>query len=80
MPVFDYQCTECGRKYDVYHKVREVEDDVVCPVCGSKTYKRLMSLPNVSISGGSSKEYPSSDDFSGGDCDSCCNNGMCGMN
>ena len=49
MPVFDYRCEECKTTYDVYHKVREIAEDVVCPSCGSKSHKRLVSIPGASV-------------------------------
>ena len=78
MPIFDYQCADCGRTYDVFHKVREVIEDVVCPECGSTKYTRLISAPNVSVGGVSlsRSSRQSSEDFSGG----CCGGGACGIN
>ncbi len=71
MPVFDYQCTKCNSTYDVFHKTREVEEDVVCPSCGSKEHKRLISAPAVSM-GHHRESYPS-----GGGCG--CGGGQCGI-
>ena len=77
MPVYDYRCTECNKTYDVYHKGREVAEDVVCPSCGSLSHKKLMSVPMVSMgspsSGGDSSSAPSCE--TGG----CCG-GSCGIN
>jgi hypothetical protein len=38
--------------YDVFHKVREVEEDIVCPSCGSRRHTRLLSAPSISVSSG----------------------------
>ncbi len=77
MPVFEYQCKSCEKPYDVYHKVREVIDDVMCPLCGSPEHKRLMSAPQVSMSSSSSSNYaPAPSCETGG----CCGGGSCGMN
>ena len=78
MPIFDYQCADCGKTYDVFHKVREVIDDVVCPGCGSTKHTRLISAPNVSVGGVSlsRSSRQSSEDFNGG----CCGGGACGIN
>jgi putative FmdB family regulatory protein len=77
MPVYDYRCTDCNSTYDVFHKGREVKEDVVCPSCGSVHYKKLMSMSMVSMgpigSGSESSRTPSCD--TGG----CCG-GSCGMN
>jgi putative FmdB family regulatory protein len=77
MPVYDYRCTDCNGTYDVFHKGREVIEDVICPSCGSDHHKKLMSIPVVSkgstsngcdCAAGTSRE-------SGG----CCG-GSCGLN
>ncbi len=74
MPIFDYHCTECGSTYEIFHKVREKTEDIVCPKCGSKKSKKQMSAPVISM-GGSSSLDKSSQDFGGG-----CASGMCGLN
>ena len=75
MPVYDYRCSECGATYDVYHKVREIAEDIVCPSCGSLKHKKLMSASAVSMG---DKSSPAS---SGPPCESggCCG-GSCGLN
>ena len=78
MPVFDYRCEECKITYDVYHKVREVAEDVVCPSCGSKNHKRLISIPGVAVTNGSSHTKPGEQMCESGGCG--CSGGMCGMN
>ena len=76
MPIFDYQCSECGRTYDVFHKGREIVADIECPQCGSAQYKKLMSVPMVAVSSASGKSMSASEDSSG----SCCCGGACGLN
>jgi len=76
MPVFDYQCKECGSRYDVYHKVREVAEDVVCPSCGSHSYTRLISAPMIAMAGSSVSASDSASNESSGA--GCCG-GACGL-
>ncbi len=75
MPIYDYRCEECKTKYDVLHKVREQEEDIVCPSCGSKHAKKLMSISSVAIGGSSSeyKSYGSDTCETGGCCGGSCN-------
>jgi len=76
MPIYDYQCGECGKTYDVFHKVREVEEDIVCPSCSSRKHVRLISAPSVSVKGRGSAlpdNIPPCGDAS------CCG-GSCSMN
>ncbi|MBI3585510.1 MAG: zinc ribbon domain-containing protein [Ignavibacteriales bacterium] len=74
MPIFDYRCSECGKTYDVYHKVREIVEDVVCPSCSSAQHKKLMSAPSIAIAGSSSTDFSSSAscESSGGCCGGAC--------
>ncbi len=71
MPVYDYKCTDCNNVYDVYHKGPEIIEDVICPACGSGKFKKLMSVPVVSIGSNSS----SSSNLAS---DSCASGGCCG--
>jgi putative FmdB family regulatory protein len=77
MPIFDYKCSDCGKTYDVFHKVREVLDDVVGPHCGSANPQRLMSVPSVAIAGKSSAEFDSGPSCGVGG--GCCG-GSCDLN
>jgi putative FmdB family regulatory protein len=56
MPIYDYQCADCGTTYDVFHKVREVEEDVVCPSCQSLKHVRLISAASVAVKGSAAAE------------------------
>jgi putative FmdB family regulatory protein len=76
MPVYDYRCTECGTLYDVYHKVREVKEDVICPSCESLEHTKLMSVASVAVSAGSSASAAPRGCEMGGEC---CG-GSCSMN
>jgi putative FmdB family regulatory protein len=75
MPVYDYRCEECKNVYDVYHKGKEITEDIVCPSCGSASYKKLISIPAMQM-GNHADECPA-----GGSCDSggCCGS-ACGLN
>jgi putative FmdB family regulatory protein len=71
MPIYDYRCDECGKVYDVFHKVKEVVEDIVCPSCSSTKHTRLLSAPSISM--GSTQEAPSCPNAG------CCG-GSCGLN
>jgi putative FmdB family regulatory protein len=68
MPIYDYQCNDCRANYDVFHKVREVVEDVVCPSCGSTRHTRLISAPNVAVSSGPGSAPSSCAENFGGSC------------
>jgi len=76
MPTYDYKCAGCGATYDIFHKVREIKEDVVCPQCSSKEHVRLISAPSVSVKASgrtASESMPPCGDGS------CCG-GSCSMN
>jgi putative FmdB family regulatory protein len=43
MPIYEYKCQDCQKKFEVLHRAGE-EKEVVCPYCGSKNAKRVMSV------------------------------------
>ncbi len=74
MPIFDYHCVDCEGTFEVFHKVKEKSEDIVCPDCGSKNYRKLMSAPMVSMGGSTASD-------SGCESGSCgCSSGACGLN
>lgn len=42
MPIYEYQCGKCGKTFEAIVK-RGEEDAVICPACGSKNPRKLMS-------------------------------------
>ncbi|MBN1397083.1 MAG: zinc ribbon domain-containing protein [Bacteroidetes bacterium] len=54
MPIYDYKCKDCNAAFDIFHKVREVDEDIICPNCSSHNYSRLISITNSIIKGISS--------------------------
>jgi len=41
MPIYEYQCSDCGKIKEVFHKMSETPE-IVCPEC-SKMMKKLIS-------------------------------------
>jgi putative FmdB family regulatory protein len=50
MPIFDYQCTACGHRFDALQKASE-SALTQCPACGEQTLKKLLSAPNFQLKG-----------------------------
>lgn len=73
MPIYDYRCDDCGTTYDIFHKVREVPEDILCPSCRSVRHTRLISAPAVNMKGRQAKEAPACGDGT------CCG-GSCSLN
>ena len=75
MPTYVYKCNDCETKYEIFHKVQEKEEDVLCPSCNSKSAIKQMSAAFIGSSS-SSQSIPSM----GSTC-ACGNDpSMCGMN
>ncbi|MEN3187007.1 MAG: zinc ribbon domain-containing protein [Atribacterota bacterium] len=53
MPTYEYVCTECGEKIEIYATISEQEKGlkVTCPKCGSKKVARVFG--NIMVMGGS---------------------------
>lgn len=78
MPIYDYRCNDCGTAFDIFHKVREVIEDVVCPSCRSMNHTRLLSAPNFTMNTEGSARP---NDFSAPSCaDGSCCGGACDVN
>lgn len=81
MPVFEYHCTKCNNKYEVFHKSSVNQEEVLCPKCNSAASKKLFSTFSASMG---SNSISDSDSCATGNCDTSfsdgCANGMCGLN
>lgn len=50
MPLYDYDCAACGRRFEVVHGVH-AERPTVCPICGSGPIRKAISAPAVHFKG-----------------------------
>lgn len=82
MPIFEYKCNDCGRKFDILHKSSSNLQEVVCPDCQSTNSKKLLSSFSASVNSGSnySTGAPCSDGSCGIPSYGGCSSGMCGLN
>jgi putative FmdB family regulatory protein len=75
MPIYDYRCNDCGKTYDVLHKVREVSEDIACPSCGSTHHTRLIGVPSFAMGKKTAQSHQEPPPCADG---SCCD-GSCGL-
>ena len=47
MPIYEYECKDCGKESEML--VRSSEEGVVCPSCGSSSLKKVFSTFAVSM-------------------------------
>ena len=50
MPLYEYQCDACGKRFEVIQKYSDPPADV-CKLCGGTPVKRLMSSPAIQFKG-----------------------------
>jgi putative FmdB family regulatory protein len=50
MPLYDYDCAACGRRFEVVHGVH-AEGPTSCPICGSGPIRKAISAPAVHFKG-----------------------------
>ena len=54
MPVYEYQCLECGEKFDKLVRSMSSSPEIECPKCGGRKVKKLLSVFGVQTSGSTS--------------------------
>lgn len=50
MPIYAFQCAECGHSFDRLQKMSD-PDPEVCPNCGAHQVKRQLTAPSFRLSG-----------------------------
>jgi len=50
MPLYEYQCEACGKRFEVIRKFSDPELDV-CTLCGKGPVQRLQSSPAIQFKG-----------------------------
>ncbi len=42
MPIYDYKCCECGKKFE--RLVMNKKEEIICPACESNNIKKCFSI------------------------------------
>jgi putative FmdB family regulatory protein len=50
LPLYDYDCAACGRRFEVIHGVH-ADPPASCPLCGSGPVKKAITAPTVHYKG-----------------------------
>ncbi len=45
MPLYDFECLECGKRFDELMFEEDEDDAPACPACGGYRTRRLLSVP-----------------------------------
>ncbi len=51
MPIFEYQCDACGRRFEQIQKFADPPPADVCTVCGKGPVRKLLSSPAIQFKG-----------------------------
>ena len=51
MPLYEYQCKSCEKKFETLVSLKGLDDPVECPDCGSEETDRLLSTFSASVGG-----------------------------
>ncbi len=43
MPMYEYRCRECGKRYEMLRRMSDADRDLKCPDCESEKVERLLS-------------------------------------
>jgi putative FmdB family regulatory protein len=50
VPLYDYDCANCGRRFEVMHGVH-ADDPTSCPLCGGGPIRKAINAPAVHFKG-----------------------------
>lgn len=50
MPIYDFQCTNCGHKDERMRKISE-PTTLFCPQCSKETFAKMLSAPSFQLTG-----------------------------
>lgn len=78
MPIYEYRCSKCNTKFEIFLKSINEEVKPICPNCNSEEVSKLLSKVNSKVSGVGvyAKEYV--DSSYSCDSGSCCSGCSCG--
>ena len=43
MPIYEYECSKCGVKFELRRGMEDSDDEIECPKCGKKKPERIFS-------------------------------------
>jgi putative FmdB family regulatory protein len=74
MPLYEYECLECGKLFDTLRSFQDADKAIVCIQCNSSHTKRLLSMFFAQSGGKAVAGSSGCNNCSGGSCSSCSNN------
>jgi putative FmdB family regulatory protein len=53
MPIYEYECRNCGDKFELLRSISASDREIKCPRCGADNPRRVLSTFSTGGSGGS---------------------------
>lgn len=54
MPIYEYECTKCGERFELRRSINDSDEEIVCPRCGKESPTKLFSTFGMASSSGNS--------------------------
>ena len=49
MPLYEYRCSKCKKEFETLVSIKDLDNSIKCPNCGSEKTNRLMSTFSASV-------------------------------
>ncbi|MFC2072725.1 zinc ribbon domain-containing protein [Chloroflexota bacterium] len=44
MPIYEYECENCGERFELRRSISDNDNEIRCPKCGAKKPRRVFSM------------------------------------
>lgn len=51
MPIYEYECTSCGQRFELRRGIADSDSEIKCPHCGAEQPRRVLSVFATGSSG-----------------------------
>ena len=52
MPIYEYECSSCGQRFELRRGIADSDSEIKCPKCGAERPRRGFSVFAMGSSGG----------------------------
>jgi len=52
MPIYEYECVKCGKKFELRRSITDSDSEIKCPKCGDENPRKVFSVFGIGSSGG----------------------------
>ena len=44
MPIYEYECVNCGDRFELRRGITDIDSTIICPECGAGDLRRVFSV------------------------------------